>query len=115
VASNCAPRGTTWLGCCGGYAIKDAVRVRIAERGLTGVYPAEILVADDEAAVSGVHCESVPHGRVLAGLAVRRHTSAKSPWPWRAGTTNHLRKVGFVASWQRQSGETDEHSTLCHR
>ncbi|HEX4722031.1 MAG TPA: beta-ketoacyl synthase N-terminal-like domain-containing protein [Pseudonocardiaceae bacterium] len=46
-------------------AIKDAVRVRIADMGVTGVYPAEILVADDEVSVSGLH------GRVLPRLAVR--------------------------------------------
>ena len=46
-------------------AIKDAVRVRLAERGVTGVYPAEILVSDDETSVSGLH------GRVLTGLSVR--------------------------------------------
>jgi hypothetical protein len=73
---NCAPRERRgWL--LRRIAIKDAVRVRIAERGVTGVYPAEILVADDESAVSGLHCESALHfesalhGRVLAGLAVR--------------------------------------------
>ncbi len=61
---NCAPRERRgWL--LRRIAIKDAVRVRIAEKGVTGVYPAEILVADHETAVSGLH------GRVLAGLAVR--------------------------------------------
>jgi hypothetical protein len=67
---NCAPRERRgWL--LRRIAIKDAVRVRIADKGVTGVYPAEILVADDESAVSGLHCESVLHGRVLAGLVVR--------------------------------------------
>lgn len=57
----CAPRERRgWL--LRRIAIKDAVRVRIAEKGITGVYPAEILVADDETSVSG------PHG---GGLAVR--------------------------------------------
>ena len=53
-------------------AIKDAVRVRLAERGVTGVFPAEILVADDETSVSGLH------GRVLTGLPVMAAQAGES-------------------------------------
>jgi hypothetical protein len=61
---NCPPREQRgWL--LRRIAIKDAVRARLAERGVTGVYPAEILVADDETSVSGLH------NRRLDGLSVR--------------------------------------------
>ena len=45
-------------------AIKDAVRARLAADGVTGVYPAEIFVHEDETTVSGLH------GRILPELAV---------------------------------------------
>jgi hypothetical protein len=63
VHENCLPdKQRGWL--LRRIAIKDAVRVRLAERGVSGVYPAEILVSDDETSVSGLH------GRVLTGLSV---------------------------------------------
>jgi 3-oxoacyl-(acyl-carrier-protein) synthase len=41
-------------------AIKDAVRARLAADGVTGVYPAEIVVHDDEKSVSGMYGRTVP-------------------------------------------------------
>ncbi len=59
----CPPRAQRgWL--LKRIAIKDAVRARLADDGVTGVYPAEIVVHDDEKSVSGMH------GRILPELTV---------------------------------------------
>ncbi|MFI9381939.1 beta-ketoacyl synthase N-terminal-like domain-containing protein [Kutzneria sp. NPDC052558] len=61
--ASCPPREQRgWL--LRRIAIKDAVRARLAADGVTGVYPAEIFVHEDETTVSGVH------GRILPELAV---------------------------------------------
>ncbi|HEY2702001.1 MAG TPA: beta-ketoacyl synthase N-terminal-like domain-containing protein [Pseudonocardiaceae bacterium] len=75
-------------------AIKDAVRARLAEDGVTGVYPAEILVADDETSVSGLH------GRDLTGISV---------WAKQDGDAATAMAMLSLESQQTQSGETDEH------
>jgi hypothetical protein len=60
----CPPRAQRgWL--LKRIAVKDAVRTRLAAEGVTGVYPAEIFVHEDEKSVSGVH------GRILPELTIR--------------------------------------------
>jgi len=49
-------------------AIKDAVRARLAANGVTGVYPAEIFVHEDETTVSGLHGRILPEFGVGATL-----------------------------------------------
>ena len=59
----CPPRAQrSWL--LKRIAIKDAVRARLADDGVTGVFPAELVVHDDESSVSGMY------GRILPELTV---------------------------------------------
>jgi hypothetical protein len=90
----CPPRAQrSWL--LKRIAIKDAVRARLADDGVTGIFPAELVVHDDERSVSGMYGRilpeltvSVTHSDDVAVATVDyADTSARTPEPATWSTT----------------------------